>query len=99
MSIEELCNEIKSEARTLDVPTLKVAGGKALSSHVDAGTSRNQGRNDARGKRQSKKVNVDCHNCGKHVYMARDCRAHGPAMHTNQSGERLVQVLTNNQRL
>jgi hypothetical protein len=75
MSIEELCNEIKSEARNLDVPRLKVAGGKDLSAQVDAGTSRNQGRNGARGKLQTKNVNVDCHNCGKHGHMARDCRA------------------------
>jgi hypothetical protein len=75
MSSEELCNQIKSEARNLDVPRLKVAGGKGMSAQVDAGTSRHQGRNGARDKPQSKKVNVDGRNCGKHGHMARDCRA------------------------
>jgi hypothetical protein len=74
MTIEKLFDEIKKEAKYLEIPKPKVPEKKALNAQFDSG-NQNQGRNGAKGKPPARKFEGNCHNCGKQGHTARDCRS------------------------
>jgi hypothetical protein len=72
MTLEEFCDEIKREAKYLDIPKPRMPERRALNANFNPGNAKNHGRGGARGKSQGMRFND---NCGKHGHTAKDCSA------------------------
>jgi hypothetical protein len=75
ITLEKLCDEIKREAKHLDIPKPRMPERKTLNANFDPGNARNQGKGGAKVKPHGRKFFGDYHDCEKDGHTARDCKA------------------------